>query len=237
MKILAVETSASVASAAICDEDKLICEMVLNHKKTHSEKLMPMIDELFKSCELSASEIDVFAAASGPGSFTGLRIGVCAVKGLAHAVNKPVIGVSTLEALAYNLPYADGLICPIMDARRSQVYNGIYRFQNGFPEIVTAPRAVALSECLEDVRGEERVYFIGDGVPVYREEIQRVLGEKAVFAPLSCNAQRASCVAAAALRYAKEGKTMHYSELLPVYLRKPQAERELEEKQNGGLSC
>ncbi len=235
MKILAVETSASVASAAICEEDKLICEMVLNHKKTHSETLMPMIDGLFKSCELSVSDIDVFAAASGPGSFTGLRIGVCAVKGLAHGVNKPVVGVNTLEALSYNLPYADGLICPIMDARRSQVYNGIYRFQKGFPETITAPRAIALSDCMDELKGESRVYFVGDGVPVYREEIKRVMGERAVFAPLSCNAQRASCVAAAAMRYAKEGKIMHYSELLPVYLRKPQAERELEEKQKGDL--
>ncbi|MBE7044140.1 MAG: tRNA (adenosine(37)-N6)-threonylcarbamoyltransferase complex dimerization subunit type 1 TsaB [Ruminococcaceae bacterium] len=232
MKILAVDTSATVASVAITDGERLAAEMILNHKKTHSETLMPMIDTLFQSSEMKISDIDLFAVSNGPGSFTGLRIGVAAVKALAHACNKPVVGVSTLEAMAYNLPYADGLIAPIMDARREQVYNAVYRWEGETLTEVTAPRAIALADCLEEFR--EKVYFVGDGVPVYRELILQKLGNLAVFAPVCANAQRAGAVAAAAKAYAKAGKTTTYLELLPVYLRKPQAEREREEMEGKG---
>ncbi|MBR4173657.1 MAG: tRNA (adenosine(37)-N6)-threonylcarbamoyltransferase complex dimerization subunit type 1 TsaB, partial [Clostridia bacterium] len=131
MKIFAVDTSSSVASAAICDGDKLVCETVLNNKLTHSQTLMPMIEEVFKRSGLAPSEIDIFAVADGPGSFTGLRIGVTTVKALAHAVNKDVVGVNTLEAMCYNIPFCQNLISPIMDARRGEVYNAFYRFENG----------------------------------------------------------------------------------------------------------
>lgn len=233
MRILAVDSSANVASAAIAEDHKLICEFTLNHKKTHSEKLMPMIDEVLKNAQLTPADVDVFAVANGPGSFTGLRIGVATVKGLAHAVQKPVVGVSTLLAMAYNLPFCEYLVSPIMDARRAQVYNGIYRWQNGRIETVTAPRAVAIADCVEEFKTSgEKVVFLGDGVPVHGEFIKEQLGGQAFFAPQNCNMQRAASVALAAADLYQAGVCETYYELAPVYLRKPQAERELEEKAN-----
>lgn len=230
MKILAVDTSANVASAAICEEDRLICENILNHKKTHSEKIMPMIDELLQDSETKINEIDLFTVANGPGSFTGLRIGVSTVKALAHAVQKPVVGISTLEGMAYNLFDVEGLIAPIMDARRSQVYNALYRWEKGILTEVIPPRAIALSDCLTELSGEKKIYFLGDGVPVYEKEITSVLGSKAVFAPMTAALQRASSIAALALVKAKSGNVENYQTLMPFYLRKPQAEREYEQK-------
>ena len=130
MKILSVDTSSNVASVAITDDEKLICEITVNTKKTHSQTIMPMIDSALKQSELEISDIDLIASANGPGSFTGLRIGVSAVKGLAHAAKIPVVGVSILEAMAYNLPFCEYVISPIMDARRQQVYNAVYEWKN-----------------------------------------------------------------------------------------------------------
>ena len=229
MRILAVDTSSNVATAAIMDGDKLVCEFVLNNKMTHSQTIMPIIDECFKKSELTPGDIDLFAVAEGPGSFTGLRIGVTTVKGLAHAVNKPVVGVNTLEAMAYNLPFCTYIICPIMDARRAQVYNAVYKFENDELTTVKEPRAISLEELLCEI--EEmgvQVVFLGDGVPVHKESIKEKLKDKAMFAPGNVGMQRASgvCLAAAG----KEA--VHYSRLAPVYLRKSQAERELEERGN-----
>lgn len=233
MKILAVDSAANVASAAIAEDNKLICEYTLNHKKTHSEKLMPMIEELFQSAQLSPADIDLFAVANGPGSFTGLRIGVATVKGLAHAVQKPVAGVSTLLAMAYNMPFCSYVLSPIMDARREQVYNGVYCWENGQLKELTPPRAVSIAECTAEFQKSGRqVVFLGDGVPVYQEFIRKQLGSQAIFAPQNCNLQRAASVALAAAELYRAGKYQNYYELAPVYLRKPQAEREWEEKTN-----
>jgi len=128
LRVLAIDTSSVVATVAIMDDEKLIGEYVLNHKQTHSQKIMPMIEELLASSELRIQDIDVFAVASGPGSFTGLRIGAATMKGLAHAMNKPIIGVSTLDGLAFNLPYCNYIISPIMDAKNEQVYNALYKW-------------------------------------------------------------------------------------------------------------
>jgi tRNA threonylcarbamoyladenosine biosynthesis protein TsaB len=227
MKILAVDTSSLVATAAICEDDKLICEIVLNNKLTHSETLLPIIDSCFKKSELNPEDIDLYAVSQGPGSFTGLRIGVTTVKGLAHACNKPVVGVNTLEALAYNLPFCPYIIAPIMDARREQVYNAFYRFVDGKLTEIAAPRAISLDDCISELEMlSEKVVFLGDGVSVHKEKIAEKLGSLAVFAPQNCNMQRASCVCQAA----KTKETIHYSKLAPVYLRKSQAERELEER-------
>lgn len=229
MKILAVDTSSAVASCAICEEDKLVCECVLNNKLTHSQTLMPMIDEVFKKSELTPQDIDVFAVANGPGSFTGLRIGVTTIKGFAGATGKPVVGVNTLEALCYNLPFCPHIIAPIMDARREQVYNALYRFKNGNLVEIAAPRAIALCDVLDELEKlGESVVFLGDGVPVFREKIKDKLKENALFAPQNANAQRAASVAEAA----KNKETINYSELVPVYLRKSQAEREADERGN-----
>ena len=237
MKILGIDSSGTVASVALVDDDITIAEYTVNFKKTHSETLLPMIDEIVRMTETDPCTIEAIAVAAGPGSFTGLRIGSSTAKGLGMAYEIPIIPVPTCHALAYNVWTAnDTIICPIMDARRNQVYTGIYKFEAGKLVVLQDQMAVDIKDLLAILSTySQGVVFVGDGVPVYQEEIKRVMGERAVFAPLSCNAQRASCVAAAAMRYVKEGKIMHYSELLPVYLRKPQAERELEEKQKGDL--
>lgn len=228
MKILAVDTSSNVASAAIVDGEKLVCESILNNKLTHSQTLMPMIDEVFKKSELKPDDIDLFAVSNGPGSFTGLRIGVTTIKGLAHACQKPVCGVNTLEALAYNLPFCPYIVAPIMDARREQVYNAFYKWENGILKEIESPRAISLEECLEELlKMDEKAVFLGDGVPVFREKITEKLKEKALFAPQLACTQRASCVA----ECAKYKESMNYNELAPVYLRKSQAEREAEERE------
>ena len=228
MKILAVDTSSNVASAAIVDGDKLVCECVLNNKLTHSQTLMPMIDEVFKKSELTPCDIDVFAVSNGPGSFTGLRIGVTTIKGLAHAQDKPVCAVNTLEALAFNLPFCPYIISPIMDARREQVYNAFYKWENGELKEITKPRAVSLEDCLNElITIGEKVVFLGDGVAVFRDKIKDTLKEQALFTPQLACTQRAACVAEAA----KNKETMSYGELAPLYLRKSQAEREAEERE------
>lgn len=232
MKILSVETSAGVASAAITEGEKLVCEVIVNNKKTHSQTLMPIIDSILKQAELKISDIDLIAVANGPGSFTGLRIGVSAVKGLAHAAGKPVVGISSLTAMAYNLPFCEHIISPIMDARREQVYNAIYEWQNGEPAELEAPRALGIDELLRELlKKDNRIVFLGDGVPVYKNTILEILGDRAVFAPSCANAPRASALAAPAKRLYEEGKQQTCFELTPVYLRKSQAEREAEEKE------
>lgn len=228
MKILAVDTSSNVASAAIVDDNKLVCECVLNNKLTHSQTIMPIIDEVFKKSELNPLDIDVFAVSNGPGSFTGLRIGVTTIKGLAHAVNKPVCGVNTLEALAYNLPFCPYIIAPIMDARREQVYNAFYKWESGVLKEIAEPRAISLDDCMNELLNiGEKVVFLGDGVSVFRDKIKDTLKEQALFAPQLACTQRAACVAEAA----KNKETINYGKLAPLYLRKSQAEREAEERE------
>lgn len=227
MRILAVDTSSAVASCAIVDGEKLVCEEILNNGLTHSQMVMPMIESVLKRSGLDVSDIDIFAAVTGPGSFTGLRIGVSAVKALAHAANKPCVAVSTVEAMAYNLPFCEKLIVPIMDARRGEVYNGIYRFENGKFFEVRAARALSIEECCADIQslGEDAV-FLGDGLPVFKEKIMELLGEKAYFAPANLNAQ----MAASAAVLARDKELINYAKLAPLYLRKSQAERERENK-------
>ena len=228
MKILSVDTSSNVASVAITDDEKLICEITVNTKKTHSQTLMPMIDSALRQSEIEISDIDLIACANGPGSFTGLRIGVSAVKGLAHAKDIPVVGVSILEAMAYNLPFCEYIISPIMDARRNQVYNALYEWKNDELMEVKEPRALSIEELANELLETDRkVVFLGDGVSVHKEFIKEKMGDRAVFAPVSAKEQRASGLAAAA----KNKKKISRYELAPIYLRKPQAERELEEKE------
>ena len=231
MKILAIDTSCNVATVAVCDHEKLISEYSMNHKRTHSQKIMPMVEEILKSCELTIRDIDIFAAANGPGSFTGLRIGVSAVKGFAHAMNKPVVGVSTLEGLAYNLPYCKYRVYPIMDARCSQVYNAVYEWGDYDLAEIISPRALSLEElCGEIVSIGKKVVFLGDASLVYKEALQNVLGELCIFTPSNQLMQKASSIAHAVYKKVNKGETLLYSEFLPKYLRKPQAEREREMK-------
>ena len=222
MRILAIDTATDTATAAVTDGGRLIGECILNHKKTHSQKLMVLIERMMSDLELDMADIDLFAAAEGPGSFTGLRIGIATVKALAHSVDKPVVGVSTLEGLAYNLPYADGIIVPIMDARNNQVFNAAYEWVGGELKEVIVPNACDINECIERVKDKKEI-FTGDGVNVHAEVIEKIGGK---IAPVNARLPRASSIAAAA----EKKPTQHYTELTPKYLRLSQAERELAER-------
>lgn len=231
MKILAFDSSGLVASVAILEEEQLIAEYTLNYKKTHSQTLLPMLDEIVKMTELDLSEIDAIAVAAGPGSFTGLRIGSATVKGLGLALNKPVISVPTLEGIAYNLYGTDSLICPMMDARRKQVYTGIYGFSGKEFQIISDQTACPVEEIIERCNTLGRkVIFLGDGVPVYRNLIESKIQVEYDFAPAHMNRQRAGAVGMRAFDYIREGRLETAAEHAPVYLRKSQAERELEAK-------
>lgn len=225
MRILAIDTATDAATAAVIEDDIVIGETILNHKKTHSQKIMVMIERMLSDLELEVSDIDVFAVAAGPGSFTGLRIGIATVKALAHSVNKKTVGISTLEGLAYNLLCSDKLIVPLMDARRNQVFNAAYRFVDGEIKEVIAPNVCDINECIDKVKGEN-VIFTGDGVNVHKA----LLKEYGDIAPLNLRMSNASSVALAAAIKANKGETLNYNELNPVYLRLSQAERELLEK-------
>ena len=231
MKILALDSSGLVAGVAVTEDDNLLGEYTINYKKTHSQTLLPMLDEVAKMIELDLNTIDVIAVSAGPGSFTGLRIGSATAKGLGLALNKPLIHVPTLDATAYNLFGASGLICPIMDARRNQVYTGIYRFEKKF-ETVMDQDAMDMGELIEKLNAMgERVIFLGDGVPVYEKQIAEKMTVPYDLAPAHVNRQRAASVAALGAVYFAEGKTETAMEHKPDYLRKSQAEREREERE------
>ena len=231
MKILAFDSSGLVASVAILEEEQLIAEYTLNYKKTHSQTLLPMLDEIVKMTELDLNEIDAIAVAAGPGSFTGLRIGSATVKGLGLALNKPIVSVPTLEGIAYNLYGTDALICPMMDARRKQVYTGLYEFNGKKFQIIADQTACPVEEILDRCNEFGRkVIFLGDGVPVYQDMIKDKIQVEYDFAPAHMNRQRAGALGMRAFDYIREGKLESAAEHAPVYLRKSQAERELEAK-------
>lgn len=240
MKVLALDSSGLVASVAIVEENgvdqNLLAEYTVNYKKTHSQTLLPMLDEIVKMTELDLKTIDAVAVAAGPGSFTGLRIGSATAKGLGLALDKPLVEIPTVDGLAYNLYGTDRLICPIMDARRNQVYTGIYEFRGGSLQVLEAQMAVGIEVIAEKLRGMNReVIFLGDGVPVFRKRLEEELmaGAAFSFAPAHLNKQRAGAVGALALQYLREGKTVSAAEHRPTYLRLSQAERErLEQEKN-----
>lgn len=227
MKILGLDSSGIVASVAIVEDENLIAEYTVNYKKTHSQTLLPMLDELAKMTELDLDTIDAIAVAAGPGSFTGLRIGSATAKGLGLALKKPLVEIPTVDALAYNLYDANALICPIMDARRSQVYTGIYCFQDHKLVTLEEQMAVPVAELIEKLneRGKA-VIFLGDSVPVFAKTIEETLKVPYSFAPAHVNKQRAAAVATLAQLYVKEGKVVTAMEHVPEYLRVSQAERE-----------
>lgn len=230
MKILALDTTGNVSSVALIDDEKLIGEYTINYKMTHSQTIMPMIDEIVKMTELDLKDIDYIACSQGPGSFTGLRIGAATAKGLALGLNKKIVPVPTLDALAYNIFETDKIICPIMDARRSQVYTALYMWNDGVLENITGHMATTIDDII--ARADEfemGVIFLGDGVPVHKEKLSKY--DNFILAPQSLNMQKASSVASLGFQIAKEGGAIDGSEFTPIYLRKPQAERELLEKQ------
>ncbi|KNF09622.1 tRNA threonylcarbamoyladenosine biosynthesis protein TsaB [Gottschalkia purinilytica] len=231
MKVLAIDTSSTVATVAIMDDEKLIGEYTINDKMTHSQKLMPIIRDIMKASDLNIDEIDVFGVSKGPGSFTGLRIGIATIKSLAHSVEKDVVGISTLDALAFNIPFSNGIIVPIMDARRERVFTGIYKWESGGLHIIRENMVIEVDELMKILKERpENIIFNGDGTLVYKDKIIKELGDKSIFAPKHANMARASSIAELTMAQAKEGKTESYLTLVPNYLRESQAQRELDKK-------
>lgn len=226
MIILGIDTSAQTASAAVCSEDRIIACGSVNAKLTHSQTIMPLVTSLLEAAHISLDGVDAFAVSKGPGSFTGIRIGVSAVKGLAFAKSKPCIGVSTLSALAYNMLGFDGIICPVMDARCSQVYNAVFRISGGAPERLCPDRAISISELKKELSGlDEKIYLVGDGAELCFKEISGELKNIHLAPPALIN-QLGSSVCAAAF----SAKPCNAAELMPEYLRLPQAQRERNER-------
>lgn len=233
MKILGLDSSGLVASVAVVEDENLLAEYTVNYKKTHSQTLLPMLDEIAKMIQLDLSTVDAIAAAAGPGSFTGLRIGSATAKGLGLALKKPLIPVPTLDALACNIFDTDALVCPIMDARRSQVYTSVYTCTGSRPQPLMEACAMGILDLIAKLNERKQpVIFLGDGVAVYRDVILKHVSVPVTFAPAHVNKQRASAVAALGLILFKEGCQVTAADFRPDYLRKSQAEREREEKEN-----
>ena len=226
MLILAFESSARPASAALVKDGQLLSQYMQCSALTHSRTLLPMAEDMLKNAELRLSDVGLIAVAHGPGSFTGIRIGVATVKGLAWAAEKPCVGVSTLEAMAWHGLAVGGYICPVMDARRSQVYNALFKIENGRPVRMTEDRPIALEELAKEVTAlGAPVFLIGDGAALCFEYFT-AHGVPCVMAPDNLRWQDAWGVAMAAA----DKTPGNADELLPVYLRLSQAERERQER-------
>ena len=227
MNILAIDTSGPVASCAVMVDGKIVHSIFMNHGLTHSETVMPAVDAAMEASGLTCADMDVFAAVAGPGSYTGVRIGVCAAKGFAHAAGKKCVEIHALEALAMNFPYYAGTVCTILDARRGQVYCAAIDTCSGRPTRVLADDACLLEEFLARLPAEGMLLFAGDGVRAFGAKVREILGERALLAPENvCNLHSESvCLLAQ-----DESRWIAPREMRPVYLRAPQAERERAER-------
>lgn len=226
MKILALESSATAASVALCQEEELIAQSFLHTGLTHSQTLLPMAQRLLADCGLTVGDLDLIAVAAGPGSFTGLRIGVAAAKGLAWAAQLPCAGCSTLEAMAWNLAGFSGQVCAAMDARRHQVYNARFQVDGAAPRRLTPDRAIALEDLIEELKGcDTPQLVVGDGAQLCYDALTAA-GIPARLAPPNLRQQTAWGVARQALELARTGQTVSPEALVPVYHRLSQAERE-----------
>lgn len=231
MKILSVDTSATAASVAISDENKLIGEYFINTNLTHSQTLIPMIEQVLINTKTKIDEIDCIAVNSGPGSFTGVRIGVAAVKGLAFANNTPCISVSTLCSMAYNMIGKSCTVCSVMDARCSQVYNALFKVSNNKVTRLCDDRAFSMSDLKSEITQiDDNIVIVGDGANIFYEYLNDEL-KNVELAPINQRYQRASSTALAAFEQIKSGSNaVTANELMPAYLRLPQAQRELNKK-------
>ena len=224
MKILATDTSATTASVAICEDGKLLAEYTVNNGNTHSETLLPMVESALGALSLTCADIDLFACSAGPGSFTGVRIGAATVKGLAFATNKPCVAVSTLEALAYNLVGYRGLICPVMNARRSQVYTALFESDGVSITRLSEDEAISIAELDEKLAALGKpVRFCGDG---YDVTLAAIKSTEVIATPERARYQSAHSVAVVAKRIFDAGESVTDKELVATYLRPCQAERE-----------
>jgi tRNA threonylcarbamoyladenosine biosynthesis protein TsaB len=232
MKVLALDSSGLVASVALLEDETMIAEYTVNYKKTHSQTLLPMLDEIVRMTEQKLDSIDAIAVAAGPGSFTGLRIGSATAKGLAQALNKPIISVPTVDALAYNLYGTDQIICPIMDARRNQVYTGIYEFVGNEFHVLHEQYVDSIENVITQLNEKNRpIIFIGDGIPPYSSVIEEMMQVPFSFAPSHLCRQRAGAVGNLAIKQYGMTAAEDASDHKPEYLRLSQAERERAEQE------
>ena len=232
MKILSLDSATESATCSILEDDKLLGEIIFNYKKQHSIVLMPMIDELFKNTNTSLENIDGFVVSKGPGSFTGLRIGMAVIKGLSQGTNKPFVSISTLDALAYNLAFTDGIICPIMDALRNNVYTALYRFDECKLTRLTDYMAISIDDLILRLKDEKSsVTFVGDAVSKFRDKLASEI-QSVKFAPAHLNIAKSSSLGELGLIKLKEGFNDDLYSSAPVYLRKSQAEREYDKRMN-----
>lgn len=228
MLILALDSSAAPASAALLEDGKILSEFYINTKQTHSQTLMPMVESVLKLTNKTLDDVTCMAVSAGPGSFTGVRIGVSCVKGLSMTRNIPCAGVSTLRAMAENARQLTGIVCAVMDARCGQVYNALFRAESGKLTRLCDDRALPIAELLDECKTfAEKIYLVGDGAELCYKTFAAIRAE--LLQP-QLRFQRASGVAMAAQEMIENGQTVTPDALMPIYLRLPQAERELKAK-------
>jgi tRNA threonylcarbamoyl adenosine modification protein YeaZ len=231
MIMLGIDTATESASCAVIDDGRMLGEIVFNYKKQHSVILMEMIDSILKNLKLDITDIDAFAVSEGPGSFTGLRIGAAAVKGLSLGTGKPLVGISTLVSLAFNMAFTSGIICPIMDALRGNVYTALYEFDGEVLVRKSDYLAISVDELIELLDEKNSpVCFIGDAVALYRVKLSSSVPDSR-FAPMHLNVAKAASLAELGRIKMEDKGASDLHAFAPFYLRKPQAEREYEKKQ------
>jgi tRNA threonylcarbamoyl adenosine modification protein YeaZ len=230
MKILSIDSATAAATCAVLDDDNVLGEITFNYKKQHSVILMPIIHDLLNNVGMSISDIDAFVASKGPGSFTGLRIGLSTIKGLSQGSRKPFVTVSTLDSLAYNLAYTGGIICPILDALRDNVYTALFTFNNCELNRISDYINISIDGLINMLKDKNcSISFVGDGVPKFKEKLIEHF-PRASFAPAHLNFAKASSIGELGLKLLSKGIFDDLYASVPIYLRKPQAEREYEEK-------
>ncbi len=220
--LLTIQTASPAGSLALSDGERLLAEINLDVRKTPTEWLLQAIDDLLAKADLGKGDLDAIGVVRGPGSFTGLRVGLATAKGLALAADCPLLGVSSLQCLAMQLPFTSIPVCVMLDARKQEVYSAFYNWEGGFPHAVTVECVIKPEELLFDISNE--TLFVGNGAVVYRSLIVRQLAERARFAPAFLNLPRAAAAAALALREWDAGRTFSADELMPSYLRLSEAE-------------
>lgn len=234
MRIIGLDSATNVASVAIVEDHKLLAELTFNSKKNHSARLMPMLAWMLEEVQLTLDDISGFAVAVGPGSFTGLRIGLATMKGLAHVKEKPILAVPTLDGLAANVEGTYGIVCPILNARRNEVYTALYRWDGTQNQRLTKYMALSLEALVKYIEAEGgEVTFLGDGVPVYREDLVNML-PNARFAASSNGICRGAQIARLGLEKLKRGEVADYYSLEPLYIRESEAEVKWREKHQDG---
>lgn len=223
MKLLALETSTMMGSIALISDGQLIAEYQIGIKATYSDTLFPLVNHILQEVNVSIQEIDGYALALGPGSFTALRIGLSVIKGLALATGKPIVGISTLDGLAQNVRFSDVLLCPVLDARKGEVYTAFYKKEGGHVlKKLTPDRVVDPKRLLDEI--QEEVIFLGDGMDVYKDLILSRLKEKVLFAPLHLRYPKASAIAQLALKKFEDNELLDIDYASPIYVRQPEAE-------------